>query len=245
VTTPSRERDYQSMMAALADVARRRDHGLEGAEQAYQTSTARAAGELARAEGDAAEAERWAHAAAVQVDDVDREASRLWEQLRRVPGVRQRTLGELPEPAAVEPLPRAALESSPEPGAVARAPRQSARTLLARAAERIDITGRPPRRRAMPRWTFPLLPLVGALAAGLTGLIAAGLITTGAGTVPAAGLMRGFGWGLLLLAPSAGVPLTAAWAHRRLLARLDVIGIALTLLGGMLAAALMAANLYS
>jgi hypothetical protein len=241
VTTPSRERDYQAMMAALADVARRRDHGLEGADQAYQTSSAQAAGELARAEGDAAEAERWAHVAASQVEDVDQEAARIWEQLRRVPGMRPRTVGELPEPAAVDPLPRAALERAPEPGVVAPAPRQSARTLLARAAERIEVTGRPPRRRAMPRWTLPVLPLAGALAAGLVALFAAGLMTT----FPDAWLVRALGWGLFLLAPSAGLPLTAAWAHRRLLARLDVGGIALTLFGGMLAATLMAVTYAS
>src|SRR5689334_21832236 len=120
------------MMSALADVARRRDAALADAEQAYQTSAAQAAGELARAEGDAISADRWAGAAAAQVLDVDREAARLWEQLRRAPGLRVRALGEVPEPVPVEALPRTALESGPDSGSTLPAPRQSARTLLAR-----------------------------------------------------------------------------------------------------------------
>src|SRR3954451_16922588 len=103
------------MMSALSDVTRRRDQELETAEQAYQAHTAQAAGELARAEGEAAAADRWAGAAAAQVLDVDREAARLWDQLRRARGMRIRALGELPDPAAVEALPRVALQRAPEP----------------------------------------------------------------------------------------------------------------------------------
>src|SRR5688572_25013087 len=109
-------RDYQLMVSALADVTRRRDAELEDAEQAYHDSAARAAGELARAESDALAADRWAGAAAAQVLDVDREAARLWEQLRRARGLRVRALGELPEPASVEAMPRVALQRRPEPG---------------------------------------------------------------------------------------------------------------------------------
>src|ERR1700750_2181574 len=101
------------MMTALGDVTRRGDRELENAEQAYQDTAARAAGELARAEGEAADADRWAGAAAAQVLDVDQEAGRLWEQLRRAPGIRVRALGELPEPAPVESLPRVALQRRP------------------------------------------------------------------------------------------------------------------------------------
>src|SRR5688572_18646446 len=183
------------MMSALADVARRRDAALADAEQAYQTSAAQAAGELARAEGDAISADRWAGAAAAQVLDVDREAARLWEQLRRAPGVRVRALGELPEPVSIEALPRTALESGPDAGpdtgAGLPAPRQSARTLLSRAAERIDVTARPALRRSLPRWALPLLPLLGALVAGLCGLVAAGLVTFGGTGIPGGAVLRG------------------------------------------------------
>ncbi|BFU42680.1 hypothetical protein [Krasilnikovia sp. MM14-A1004] len=235
-----RERDYQLMMSALAEAARRRDTELDGAEQAYQDSAAQAAGELARAEGEAAAADRWAGAAAAQVLDVDREAARLWDQLRRARGMRIRALGELPEPAAVEALPRVALQRAPEADgdATPQPPRQSARTLLARAAERIDDTARPSVRDPLPRWALGLLPLVGALVAGAAGLLAAGLVTFGSTGVPGGSVVRALGWLAFLLAPSAGVPVGAAYAHRHG-RRLEIGGIGLTLLGGMVAAALL------
>jgi hypothetical protein len=238
VTT--RDRDYQMMMSALADVSRRRDADLESAERAYQDNAARAAGELARAEGEAAEADRWAGAAAAQVLDVDREAARLWDQLRKARGVRVRALGELPEPVPIEALPRVALQRRPSGEESAPlAGRESARALLSRAAERIDDTVRPAARRPLPRWVLPLLPVLGALIAGATGLLAAGLVTFGGAGVPGGILIRGLGWLGFLVAPSAGVPVAAALAHRRLQARLDLGGIGLTLLGGMIAATLL------
>jgi hypothetical protein len=238
VTT--RDRDYQLMMTALADVSRRRDADLESAERAYQDNAARAAGELARAEGEAADADRWAGAAAAQVLDVDREATRLWDQLRRARGVRVRALGELPEPAPVEALPRVALQRRPSAEQGDAAPgRESARALLARAAERIDDTVRPAARRPLPRWALPLLPVLGALVAGVTGLLAAGLVTFGGADLPGGVLIRGLGWLAFLVAPSAGVPAAAVLAHRHLQARLDIGGIGLTLLGGMIAATLL------
>src|SRR4051812_43638544 len=150
------------MVSALAEAARRRDAELGGAERAYQESAAQAAGELARAEGDATSADRWAGAAAAQVLDIDREAARLWDQLRRARGLRVRALGEMPEPAPIDALPRVALPRNPSSGEDAGAAlRESPRTILARAAERIDDTVRPAGRRALPRWALPLLPLVG------------------------------------------------------------------------------------
>jgi hypothetical protein len=111
--------------------------------------------------------------------------------------------------------------------------------LLARASARIDDTVRPLSRRPLPRWVLPLLPLLGALIAGATGLLAAGLVTMGGSGLPAGTLIRGAGWLCFLVAPSAGVPVAAVLAHRRLQARLDIGGIGLTLLGGMIAATLM------
>ncbi len=234
----TRDRDYQLMMSALADMTRRRDADLDTAEQAYQDSTARAAGELARAESEAASADRWAGAAAAQVLDVDREAARLWDQLRRARGLRARALGEVPEPAPVEVLPRVALPRQPTSDAPAPG-HKSAQALLARAAERIDHTVRPASRRPLPHWVLPLLPFLGALVAATTGLVGAGLVTLGDSGVPAAAVVRGLGWLCFLVAPSAGVPVAAALAHRRLQARLDIGGIGLTLLGGMIAATLL------
>ncbi|BCJ42616.1 hypothetical protein GCM10010168_06420 [Actinoplanes ianthinogenes] len=243
MTTRDRQppsRDYQLMVSALAEVTRRRDAELDQAEQAYQDNAARAAGELARAENDALAADRWAGAAAAQVLDVDREAARLWDQLRRARGLRVRALGEVPEPAPVEALPRVALQRRPSSvdGITDRdaAGRQSPRALLARAADRIDDRVRPGGRRSLPRWSLPLLPLIGALASALAGLVAAGLVTFGQQAVWGGAVIRGLGWLAFIVAPSAGVPAAAFLAHRRLRARLDVGGIGLTLLGGMVAA---------
>jgi hypothetical protein len=240
----TRDRDYQLMMTALADVTRRRDQELENAERAYQDSAARAAGELARAEGDATSADRWAGAAAAQVLDVDREAARLWDQLRRAGGVRLRALGELPEPVPVDTLPRVALQRAPDGGATTSG-RESARELLARAAGRIEDTVRPASRRPLPGWALAVLPLLGALVAGATGLLAAGLVTFGGTPMPGAVVIRCLGWLAFLVAPSAGVPVAAALSHRRLQARLDIGGIGLTLLGGMVAATLLSLTFAS
>nr|WP_221375864.1 hypothetical protein [Actinoplanes polyasparticus] len=241
MTTRDRQpigRDYQLMVSALAEATRRRDAALSNAEQAYQENAAQAGGELARAESDALSADQWAGAAAAQVLDVDREAARLWDQLRRARGLRVRALGELPEPVPVESLPRAALPRAPEsmdPPTV----RQSPRALLAKAAERIDYTIRPAGRRSLPRWALPLLPILGAVVAALAGLVGSGLVSFGSTGVPGGAVIRGLGWLAFLVAPSAGVPVAALFAHRRLQARLDIGGIGLTLLGGMIAATLM------
>jgi hypothetical protein len=241
VTTRDREpigHDYQLMVSALADATRRRDAELGTAEEAYQESAAQAAGELSRAESDALSADRWAGAAASQVLEVDREALRLWEQLRRARGLRVRAIGEPPEPAPVESLPRVALPRGVS-SSVAPYGRESPRVLLARASARIDHTVRPATRRALPRWALPVLPLLGAFIATLTGLLASGLLTVGETGVWGGPLLRGLGWLTFLLAPSSGVPVAALIAHRRLQARLDIGGIGLTLLGGMIAATLL------
>jgi hypothetical protein len=231
-------RDYELMVGALADVARRRDAALTSADRAYQDSAAAAAGELARAEGEAAAADRRAGTAAAAVLEVDREAARLWDQLRRAPGMRARSLGALPEPAPVETLPRMAIQRGPDTGdAVER--QESARRLLSRTAQRIDGSMRRAPRRPLPRWMLPLLPLLGAVVSAATGLIAAGLVTVGETDVPAAAVLRGLGWLAFLVAPSAGVPVAATLGHRTLNARLDIGGVGLTLLGGMAAATLL------
>jgi len=238
VTTRERQpagRDYQLMVNALADAAKRRDAELAGAERAYQENAAAAAGELARAEGEAAEADRWAAAAAAAVLDVDRDAARLWEQLRRASAMRARALGDVPEPAPVEGLPRIAIPRGPDTSEMIGG-RDSARAQLDRVAERIaDGTRRAPR-RPLPRWVLPLLPVVGAVIAVAAGLLAAGLVTLGQAPAGGGTLVRALGWLAFLLAPSAGVPVAAFVAHRTLNARLDIGGVGLTLMGGMVAA---------
>jgi hypothetical protein len=227
------------MVSALADVAKRRDAELTGAERAYQDSAAQAAGEMARAEGEATAADRRAGAAAASVLEVDREAARLWEHLGRAKGMRARGLGELPDPAAVEALPRVAIQRGPDGGEPAGDRSASARALLSSAADRIDESVRRVPRRPLPRWLLPVLPLVGAVVAAATGLLAAGLVTLGEADIAGGMLLRGLGWLAFLVAPSAGVPVAAHTAHRTLNARLDIGGVGLTLMGGMVAATIL------
>jgi hypothetical protein len=114
----------------------------------------------------------------------------------------------------------------------------SPRTLLARVALRIDDTIRPLGRRPLPRWALALLPLVGAVLSAMAALVAAGLVTFGGTGVYGGSVVRGLGWAAFVAAPSVGVPIAALFARRRLRARLDIGGVGLTLLGGMIAATL-------
>jgi hypothetical protein len=93
--------EYRRLVGALAAAASRRDAELAAAERSYQDGAAVAAADVARADTDAREADRRTGAAATAVVEVDREAARLWDELRRVGGWRTRTrrLGELPAPA--------------------------------------------------------------------------------------------------------------------------------------------------
>jgi hypothetical protein len=151
-----------------------------------------------------------------------------------------RAIGELPAPAPVESLPRVALPRNPsDPLAQASSSgRESPRTLLARAACRIDDSIRPLGRRPLPRWALALLPPVGAVLAAMASLVAAGLVTFGGTGIWGGSVLRGLGWVTFVAAPSVGVPIAALVARRRLRARLDVGGVGLTLLGGMVAATL-------
>ena len=223
----TRDHDYRIMVGELAEATRQRDAELRIADQAYRDSTAQAAGELARAEVDAATADRRAGAAATQVLAVDHEAGRLWAQLDQARGLRLRQLGEVPEPAETPALSLTAGGAAPP------------LELLARAAVRIDGTIRPPGRRSRPAWVLPLLPVLGALISALAGLIAAGLVTFGSSGIWGDTTIRGLGWLTFVAAPSAGLPVAALIAHRRLDARLGLLGIGLTLLGGMVSATLL------
>ncbi len=242
----TRDRDYQLMMSELAEATRRRDTELNIAEQAYQDSTEKIAAELARAEVEATTTARQARAFASQVLAVDDEAARLWQQLRQAGGLRLRPFGKLGEPATVATLPQSALprhatavDAHSAVDADSAAERPAPRLLLARAAQRIDDTLRRPGRRALPRWTWPLLPLFGALVAALAGLTAAGLVTFGATPIWGGSVIRGLGWVTFIAAPSAGVPIATLIAHRRLQAKLDLGGVGLTLFGGMISATLL------
>jgi hypothetical protein len=72
----------------------------------------------------------------------------------------------------------------------------------------------------------------------MASLLAAGLVTFGSTGIWGGSVLRGLGWATFVAAPSVGVPIAALVARRRLRARLDIGGVGLTLLGGMVAATL-------
>ncbi|MFC0530873.1 hypothetical protein [Phytohabitans kaempferiae] len=92
--------EYRHLVEALAAAASRRDAELAAAERSYQDGAAAVTAALARADSAADEADRRATAAAGMVIEVDREAARLWDGLRRAGGWWSRRVGELPLPAA-------------------------------------------------------------------------------------------------------------------------------------------------
>lgn len=210
--------EYRRLVGALAAAASRRDAELAAAERSYQDGAAAAAAELARANAGAGDADRRAGAAATAVVEADREAARLWGELRKVRGWRARRLGELPPPAATDPL--------PEGNAV---------ELLDAAAKRIDLVRRGAPRPPLPRWLLPLLPPLGAAAATMTGLVAGGLVTVAHFDTGMEWPLRLLGWLAFLVAPFTGVPVAALWVDRQFGSRLDTGAIGLIVLGGMAA----------
>ena len=179
----TRDRDYQLMMNALADVTRRRDAeldnggtGLSGEHRASgrRAGPGRGRGGRRRTAGRARRPRRCS----------------MWTGRPRGCGssCAGRAACGCGRWASCPSRPRSrrcrGSRCSASPTTAPTTGRESARALLARAAERIDDTVRPASRRALPRWVLPLLPFLGALIAGATGLIAAGLVTFGGADVP-------------------------------------------------------------
>ncbi|GLH95659.1 hypothetical protein [Phytohabitans aurantiacus] len=214
--------DYRRLVGALAAAANRRDAELANAERSYQDGAAVAAAELALANAEAGEADRRAGAAATAVVKVDREATRLWDELRRVLGWRGRRLGDLPPPTPVDLLPTGSAPAM-------------AVDLLDGAARRIDQARRGAPRPPLPRWILPLLPPLGALGATMTGLVAGGLVTIAHFDTGLQWPLRLLGWLAFLLAPFTSVPVAAICVDRQFNSRLDTGAAGLTVLGGLCA----------
>jgi hypothetical protein len=220
--------EYRRLVVALTTASARRAADVAAAEEAYADGVAAVEAELAALTAAADRAERVAARAAAAVVAVDLEADRLWARLRKVLGWRGALLGDTPTPAEPEP-------GAPEPA-----------VLLARAGRAVEAL-RPdsPRRtgpvRPLPWLVVALLPALGAAAAATAALAAGGLVTlgqAGAGLSVGAAL-RGLGYLAFLAAPFAGTPVAAALAARRG-RRLDAGGLALTVVGGMVAASAVA-----
>jgi hypothetical protein len=156
------------------------------------------------------------------VVEVDREAARLWDGLRRGGGwwTRLRQPGELPIPEDAGRTPDAEAEAA---------------ALLEGVAKRIDQARRGAPRAPLPRWLLPLLPPLGATAATMTGLVAGGLVTLAHFDSELAWPLRLLGWLAFLIAPFTGVPPAALWVGRQFGSRLDTGAIGLIVLGGMAA----------
>lgn len=214
--------DYRRLVGALASAANRRDAELASAERSYQDGAAVAAAELALANAEAGDADRRAGAAATAVVKADREATRLWDELRRVRGWRGRRLGDLPSPTPVDLLPM-------------DAPASAAVELLDGAARRIDQARRGAPRPPLPRWLLPLLPPLGAIGATMTGLVAGGLVTIAHFDTGLQWPLRLLGWLAFLVAPFTSVPVAAIWVDRQFNSRLDTGATGLTVLGGLTA----------
>jgi len=215
-------REYRRLVEALAVAASQRDAELAAAERTYQECAGAASTHLARADAAAFEADRRTGIAAAAVVEVDREAARLWDELRRGAGwwARLRQPGELPLPDRTYQPP------DDEDEALA---------LLDGAARRIDQARRGAPRAPLPRWLLPLLPPLGATAATMTGLVAGGLVTLAHFDSELAWPLRLLGWLTFLIAPFTGVPPAALWVSRQFGSRLDTGAIGLIVLGGMAA----------
>jgi hypothetical protein len=220
--------EYRRLVVALTTASARRTADVAAAEDAYAGGVAAVEAELAALTAEADRSERSAARAASAVVAVDLEADRLWGRLRKVLGWRGALLGDTPAPAEPE-------QGAPEPA-----------VLLARAGRAVEAL-RPdsPRRtgpvRPLPWLVVALLPALGAAVAATVALAAGGLVTlghAGGGAHVGAGL-RGLGYLAFLAAPFAGTPVAAALAGRRG-RRLDAGGLALTVVGGMVAASAVA-----
>jgi hypothetical protein len=212
--------EYGRLLAELSAVASRREADLAAAERAYADGMATAATEVRRSHTVAAAAERRAAAAASTVVEVDREAARLWDELRKVRSPWSPRSGPPPEPSII-------VDGS--------ASREAVVAALDRAGRRIDGARRGAPRAPLPTYATPLLPLIGAATAGLTGLIAGGLVTVAELGAPGAGVIRALGWLAYLVAPFTGIPVAAAWVGRRMDSRLDTGAAGLIVVGGLIA----------
>ncbi|BCB84635.1 hypothetical protein [Phytohabitans suffuscus] len=216
--------EYRRLVGALAAAARERDARLAEAERSYQDGAAAEAAAVVLTDTSVVEAERRAQAAATTVVEVDQEAGRIWDELRRSAGLwaRLRRVGEMPLPGSAAEAPGESVEAD-------------AAALLDGAAKRIGTVGRGAPRAPLPRWLLPLLPPLGAAAATMTGLVAGGLVTMAQFDSELSWPLRLLGWLTFLVAPFTGVPPAALWVRRQFGSRLDSGAFGLIVLGGMAA----------
>jgi len=200
-------------MARLAEAEGNRRAEVRAALDWYSDEMAARAAATEAAETAVAEAAAAARRAAAIVSDVDDDAANLWEALRahlgRGAGGR---LGAVPEPAAT-------VEGTPV----------SARHLRS-AGDLIERARHP---RPLPRWLYPVLPLVGAGCAAFVYLLAQGILMLGDVTSGGAGVAIAIlGNVVVFLAPLSGL-LAARHLTIREGSRFDGAVVGPTVVGGL------------
>jgi hypothetical protein len=228
---------YQSLTSELAALSAGHAGALARADRALAAASAPESHDVDAANEALRVANEAAWAAAKRCVQVDARAERIWAELGAYLGRRGRRLGALPSPeadltfggttAARSPR-RAATAGSARGAATVGSARAAAMSALDRASDTIARSARGEPIGAVPGWALALLPLVGAGCAlvvsypmrALTGLSVLGAV---------AQIM-------VLVAPFAGLPLSAWWVRDRFGCRADGGVMGLTALGGMIAA---------
>jgi hypothetical protein len=219
---------YQELMARLAAEESRYAAECDAVRRTYdqQCAAAAALAEEARAAVGATAA--GVRAASAIVEHVDEQSAELWYALRSKTSGRLRTrLGVPPEPAAPADVrdPPTAMERAHEPGPV---------RLLAEAQ---NLVSRARRREPLPARSYAILPLLGAIGAGLAYLLARSILLLGHTLHgPPSVVVVAVGQIGLFASPLAGLLATPRYTERRG-ARLDAGVVGLVVLGGMLTVA--------
>lgn len=197
-TAPEPRQRYREAVAALAEPLHRRIAGLDEADRALAAGL-RAATELTAAAHRAArEADAEAARARAGAEQADRDASRIWRDVRSFHGRRGHTLGDLPEPLPVDTA-----HPASAPALLARAERMLAQ------ARRGELRVDPP----VPVW--PVMLAAGVLGAlVLAGVGRAVLSATGGMTGDSRTALKVIAEIAFFAAPFAGIPLGAWWLSR-------------------------------
>jgi hypothetical protein len=219
---------YRALASELAALSAGHVGALARADRALAAASAPESYDLDAATVALRAANEAAWAAAKRCAYVDARAERIWAELYAYLGRRGRRLGPLPSPEADLTFGGTTAARSARGAATAGSARAAAMSALDRASDTIARSARGEPIGAVPGWALALLPLLGAACAlvvsfpmrALTGLSALGALAQI----------------LVLVAPFAGLPLSAWWVRDRFGCPPDGGVMGLTALGGMIAA---------
>jgi hypothetical protein len=219
--------------AAARDLAGARDWHADryaAIQKSYVDGFTALTAELDAASRELAQAQTRLRAARTALADTEARAAQVWDELAGVLGRRRAArLGTLPEPLSY-------VDELALPGQRIPVESLSPQQELRRAVDVVRDLRRPPRAGA-PQRAVACLPILGALCSALVVL---GVRGTGAVLGGGNLLLDVFGQLLLFLAPFTGVPVAVAVFRHRYTRPPDLGGVGLTILGGMLASAVLA-----